>query len=121
MLECIGVGTRERDDFVVFWAKRIMEYGPNIIARIVPEDDVEKSCGLIVEAESSEKHEKVKVKINRIYVTMIVRKSVPSELIGKTHIWKEEKDKRELKDRFPIVDDPEVIKVLEWGGVFITM
>jgi len=124
MLECVGLGTRERDDFVTFWAKRVMEYGPIIIARIVPQCDVEKSCGLTVEAQSGETHEQVRVKINRVYVTMIVGKTVPSEFVGKTRVWKEEKEATlsdELKDSFPIVHDPEALNVVEWGGEFITM
>jgi len=127
MLECVGLGTRERDDFVTFWAKRVMEYGPVIIARIVPQSDVDKSCGLTVEAQSGETHEQVRVKINRVYVTMIVGKTFPDEFVGKTHVWKEEKEGREihlsdeLKDSFPIVHDPEALNVVEWGGEFITM
>ena len=129
MLEVIGLDVRERDDFITFWAQRIWEYGPTVIVRVVPESDVEKSCGLSVKAQSCEEQKEVPVQIKRVYVTMVVGKDVPPELSGKMdqiHVWEKEKGSaitlpKELRSSFPIVRDPEAFTVIEWGGVFITV
>ena len=124
MLTTLGLGVREQDDFVAFWARSIFENGPFVIARVVPESDLRKCTSLSVTANCGDKS--VHVDIHRIYVTMIVCKTIPCELCCGLHIWKTESHSpirmpEELAVSFPIKHVPEALKVVEWGGVVLTM
>jgi len=129
MLGTLGLGIREQDDFSTFWARDVQESGPIIVARVVPEKELEECAGLRIEAHNHDNGEAVKVNIRRVYVSMIVSKTVPAEFKGeidKLREWKKEKsDKislpRELESSFPMKHDPETLNVVEWGGILLKM
>jgi len=125
MLRILGLGVREQDDFTTFWAKDVLEGGGIVIARVVPEDDLNKCAKLHVDSYvNGGTGEKVPVDIHRIYVTMVVCKSLSGifkEYESVLRKWKigttEIELPEELKRTFPIQRDPKVMTVIEWGGV----
>ena len=125
MLTAIGLNTRERDDFMMFWAGKVYKHGPIVIARVVPESDVCKSSELHVDARTSgEESKNVTVNVRRVYVTLIVCKEIPKDLLEqreKLRKWKPGCEAIELPDElkgtYPIVRDSASMTVIEWGGV----
>jgi len=129
MLGTLGLSVREQDDFVTFWARDVIESGPIVIARVVPESQLEECAGLRVEARKHESGEAVKVNVRRVYVTMIVCKSIPAELkdeVEKLSEWKKAKSDKivlpsEIDSVYPIKQEPTSMMVVEWGGILLKM
>jgi len=123
----LGLNVRERDDFATFWAGNIQECGPYVIARVVPEKDLEECCKLDVQASCPDDSRTVDVHIRRLCVTMIVCKTIPTEMSSHTddmQKWKKETTvsiPSELSGTFPIVHQPEALTVIEWGGILIVV
>jgi len=126
MLDTLGLGVREQDDFITFWAKSVAENGPFVIARVVPEKQLEKCCPLTVKARCSSSSD-VPTIVKRVYVTMIVCKTLPSSgIVDKMHNWKKEKTNpitlpTDLSESFPIKYDSEALTVVEWGGILLSL
>ena len=126
MLGSLGLGIREQDDFATFWARDIAQSGPFVIARVVPENELEECAGLHIEAHNHESGEAVKVNTHRVYVTMVVCKTLPAEFkcsAEQLRRWKkEEGDKMTLPDGIHgIKSDAATLEVVEWGGVLLKM
>lgn len=124
MLGTLGVGEREQDDFTTFWAKDVYEGGGVVVARVVPEAELNKCAELQVNAVVSGTAETVSVNIHRVYVTMAVCKSlsgVLDEQRDKLRRWVKGSQSvdipEELKNTFPMKLDNTVMNVIEWGGV----
>jgi len=127
MLGTLGLGEREQDDFITFWAKDIYEGGGTVIARVVPEADLEKCAKLEVKAQIDDASE-VKVNIHRVYVTMAVCKSITGVLEehrGEFREWvlgsKNVDIPEELCTSFPMKIDKSAMTVVEWGGVMMKL
>jgi len=126
MLGTLGLGERERDDFTTFWAKDVYEKDTIVIARVVPECETKKCVDTSVKGRVSDGGEEIEVNVRRIYVTMAVCKKLSGELYeqrDKLRRWvrgsKEVELPEELRSTFPIKRDPNVMTVIEWGGVVI--
>ena len=128
ILGALGLGVREQDDFAAFWARNVMESGPIVIARIVPEVDLAKCADLRVTAHSCDGagDSDLRVVVRRVYVTMVVCKSIPTDIDAqrcKMCQWKPGSGSivlpSELQKTYPIVYDPSVMTVVEWGGILL--
>jgi len=122
MLGALGLGEREQDDFITFWAKDIYEGGGTVVARVIPERDLDKCAKL--EVKSAVGDSEVQVDIHRVYVTMIVCKSLSGVLEahrGEFREWvagsKSVDIPEELSSSFPMKRDASAMTVVEWGGV----
>jgi len=122
MLGTLGLGEREQDDFITFWAKDIYEGGGTVIARVIPEGDLDKCAKLEVKSEVD--GSEVKVDIHRVYVTMIVCKSLSGVLEAHSdefRVWakgsKSVDIPEELRSSMPMKRDASAMRVVEWGGV----
>ena len=128
MLGTLGLGEREQDDFTMFWAKDVLEGGGVVVARVVPESDLNKCAELKVSARVSEGGAEVPVSVHRVYVTMAVCKSLPD-------MFAKNRDKlrrivsgsktvelpAELGSSFPMKRDPNTMTVVEWGGIVMKL
>jgi len=126
MLGTLGLGVREQDDFITFWAKYIVEGGGVVVAHVVPEPDIKECADLTVSVHAGDKE--VSVNIYRVYVTMVVCKSLSGALYeqrDKLRKWvvgtKELELPEELQKTFPMKYDPTVMTVVEWGGAVINI
>ena len=117
ILSKIRLKEKDIDDFMTFWAGNIQENGPYIIARIVPETDIEKCCSLNIEI--TDETLDIKVNVRRVYVSMIVCNKIPEWVkTRETLDW----TKEEIPEYFKPIDYyDEKLNVIEWGGVIMNI
>lgn len=110
VLSKIGLKEKDIDDFMTFWADNVYKNGPYVIARIVPETDLNKCCSLDIETAD------VKTNIRRVYVSMIICKKLPDWI--KTSEMIDWKKKVVVPEYFKPIEYPEdQLTVIEWGGM----
>ena len=99
-----------------------------VVARIVPEDVLAHCAELHVTAHkdiagvTGSGEDKVSVVVKRVYVTMLACHHLPDVLDKHQHLLHCTTTElpEELHGAFPIVYRPDVLTVVEWGGIFIT-
>ena len=129
ILGALGLDSRAQDDFTTFWAQDFQQNGPIMVARVIPEKDLKECADLRVEATACESGDTIEVTIRRVYVTMIVTKTIPSEIQSVSDDLKQWKKCKgniipladDVNSSYPMQLDSSLFNVVEWGGVLLRM